>query len=92
MLMYRQLLDRSVRRGQRVFDFGRSTVDSGTFRFKKQWGASADPAVWQYAMKEGDVRDMRPDHPRFQRAIRLWQRLPVRLTRYLGPVIVRGIP
>ena len=28
----------------------------------------------------------------YERIIRLWQRLPVRLTQYFGPSIVRGIP
>jgi FemAB-related protein (PEP-CTERM system-associated) len=92
MMMYRRLLERSVRRGQRVFDFGRSTTDGNTFRYKKQWGAEPHPAVWQYCARGGGVGDLRPDNPRFQLAIRLWQQLPVPLTRYLGPPIVRGIP
>ena len=92
MLMYHRLLARSVGRGQRSFDFGRSTADSSTYRFKKQWGAVPHPAVWQYAVKDGESPDMRPENPRFERAIRLWQRLPVRLTQLLGPAIVRGIP
>ena len=92
MLMYRHLLDRAIARGQSLFDFGRSTVDSGTHRFKKQWGAEAFPAHWQYHVRSGTVGDMRPDHPRYERMIRLWQRLPVRLTQIIGPRIVRGIP
>jgi FemAB-related protein (PEP-CTERM system-associated) len=92
MLMYWHLLQRAVGRGQRVFDFGRATVGGNTYRFKKQWGATPHPAVWQYCLKDGDVTDMRPDNPRYQHAVRLWRRLPVGLTRYLGPVIVRGIP
>ena len=92
MLMYWQLLRRSVERGQRVFDFGRSTSDGPTFKYKKQWGAEPHPAVWQYHVREGTVGDMRPENPRFQRAIRLWQRLPLPVTKLLGPVIVRGIP
>ena len=92
MLMYRHLLDRAVERGQAVFDFGRSTADGPTFQFKKQWGAAPHPAVWQYAVRSGEVGEMRPDHPRYRRAVRVWQRLPVPLTRYLGPHIVRGIP
>lgn len=92
MLMYWKLLERAVGREQRVFDFGRSTLDGSTFRFKKQWGAAPHPAAWQYATKDGAETEMRPDHPRYQRAIRLWQRLPVGLTRALGPAIVRGIP
>ena len=93
MLMYWKLLERSVERGQAMFDFGRSTTEGNTFRFKKQWGAEPHPGVWQYAVKDGEAAtEMRPDNPRYQRAIRVWQRLPIRLTRYLGPVIVRGIP
>lgn len=92
MLMYRHLIDRAVDRGQKVFDFGRSTLDGPTFKFKKQWGAEPVPATWQYHLRDGQLGDMRPDSPRYQRAIRLWQRLPVRLTQYLGPPIVRGIP
>lgn len=92
MMMYWRLLERSVERGQRVFDFGRSTTDGNTFRYKKQWGAEPHPAVWQYCARDGGVGDMRPDNPRFQLAIRAWQQLPVSVTRYLGPAIVRGIP
>lgn len=92
MLMYWNLLDRAVQRGQAVFDFGRSTIDSGTFKFKKQWGAEPEPATWQYYLRTGSTTEMRPDNPRYQRFIRIWQRLPVGLTRLIGPPIVRGIP
>lgn len=92
MLMYWKLLERAIERGQAVFDFGRSTVDCNTYRFKKQWGAVPAPAMWQYYSRAGEAGDLRPDNPRYQRLIRLWQRLPVRLTRWLGPPIVRGIP
>lgn len=92
MMMYRHLLDRAVDRGQAVFDFGRSTLDGPTYKFKKQWGAEPHPAVWQYYLRTGSVGEMRPDNPRYQRMIRVWQRLPLPVTRYLGPRIVRGIP
>jgi FemAB-related protein (PEP-CTERM system-associated) len=92
MLLYWNLLDRAVQRRQAVFDFGRSTVDGNTYRFKKQWGAREEPAVWQYYLRNGSADAVRPDNPRYQRLIRVWQRLPVSLTRWLGPAIVRGIP
>jgi FemAB-related protein (PEP-CTERM system-associated) len=92
MLMYWLLLERAVARGQSVFDFGRSSRDGSTFRFKKQWGASPFPAEWQYYTRRGTVGEMRTDNPRYGRFIRIWQRLPVALTRWLGPPIVRGIP
>ncbi|CAN5367880.1 FemAB family PEP-CTERM system-associated protein [soil metagenome] len=92
MLMYKHLLDRTVERGQKVFDFGRSTLDGSTFKFKKQWGAVPHPATWQYHQRSGSISEMRPENPRYQRMIRLWQRLPVSVTQVLGPPIVRGIP
>src|SRR5262249_6647965 len=47
MLLYYHLLERAVERGQDVFDFGRSTPGSGTYRFKEQWGATPWGAEWQ---------------------------------------------
>ncbi|MCC7087171.1 MAG: FemAB family PEP-CTERM system-associated protein [Pirellulales bacterium] len=92
MLMYWHLLQRSIERGQHTFDFGRSSPDSNTYRFKKQWGAAPTPAVWQYYLRRGSIDDMRPTSPRYRRVIQTWQRLPLWLTRLVGPIIVRGIP
>jgi hypothetical protein len=92
MLMYWHLLERAMERGQSSFDFGRSSPDSNTYRFKKQWGAEPVPANWQYYVRQGSMNDMRPDNPRYARFIRVWQRLPLAVTRRLGPWIVRGIP
>ena len=55
MLLYWKLLERAVERGQEVFDFGRSTIDGPTYRFKKQWGARPAPAVWQYYRPGGEA-------------------------------------
>ncbi len=92
MWMYYHLLERAVQRGSTAFDFGRSSVDSGTYRFKKQWGALPQPTIWQYHVRHGEISDVRPDNPRYQRRIAIWQRMPVWLTRLVGPSIVRGIP
>jgi hypothetical protein len=92
MLMYWHLLQRAVERKQQVFDFGRSTIDASTYKFKSQWGAKPQPAVWQYYARRGSPGEMRPDNPKYQRLIRIWQRLPVPLTRWVGPKIARGIP
>lgn len=92
MLLYWRVLERTVERGQSTFDFGRSTVGAGTYDFKKQWGAEDCPAVWQYYVREGTVSDLRPDGGKYDRFIRLWKRLPVAVTRWIGPAIVKGIP
>lgn len=92
MWMYQRLLTRSIERGSATFDFGRSSVDSGTYKFKKQWGATPQPTVWQYHLRRGDIDAVRPDSPKYQKRIEAWQKLPVWVTRLVGPSIVKGIP
>jgi hypothetical protein len=48
--------------------------------------------VWQYYVRRGSAGDLRPESGKYDRMIRIWQRLPVWLTRLTGPRIVRGIP
>jgi FemAB-related protein (PEP-CTERM system-associated) len=92
MLMYWHMLERTIQLGQETFDFGRSTPGGPVFKFKEQWGAKPEPAEWQYYVRTGSAGEMRPDNPRYQRLIRVWKRLPVWVTRFVGPAIVRGIP
>jgi FemAB-related protein (PEP-CTERM system-associated) len=92
MLMYWHLLRRAIERGQQVFDFGRSSLDTNTFRFKRQWGARPEPATWQYYVRRGNVADMRRESSKYRRMIGIWRRLPVGVTRLIGPALVRGIP
>ncbi|MCA9065079.1 MAG: hypothetical protein KDA96_18550, partial [Planctomycetaceae bacterium] len=92
MLMYWHALQRSIELGQKAFDFGRSTPGCGTHRFKQQWGAEEFPAVWQYYSRQGKITDARPSGGKYDQMIRLWKKLPVWVTRLIGPTIVRGIP
>ena len=93
MLLYRRTLGEAVARGYRHFDFGRSTVGESTWRFKKQWGAVQRQLYWHYWTRDGDdMTGPSADSPKFRLAIAAWRRLPVALTRRLGPPLVRGLP
>lgn len=92
MWMYRNLLRRAIEKGSHTFDFGRSSVDSGTYKFKSQWGAKPYPATWQYYLRKGSADEMRPDSEGKKKLVQIWQRLPVALTRLIGPEIIRGVP
>jgi len=46
MLMYWAFLKFAADNGYKKFDFGRSTPNEGTFRFKKQWGAVPEYLHW----------------------------------------------
>ncbi|MCC7406509.1 MAG: FemAB family PEP-CTERM system-associated protein [Phycisphaeraceae bacterium] len=92
MWMYRQLLRRAIERGSGAFDFGRSSVDSGTYQFKKQWGAQPRPTTWLYHVRRGDPTRMTTGGAGNAWKIAAWRRLPLWLSRWAGPRIVRGIP
>jgi FemAB-related protein (PEP-CTERM system-associated) len=93
VFLYWQMVKYAVEHGFKAFDFGRSTPNEGTFHFKKQWGAEPMPLVWEYWTSPGHAMpDLSPANPKFDLAIRVWQRLPVGLTTVIGPPIVRNIP
>ena len=93
MLMYSEVLKFAIRRGFRYFSFGRSTTDSGTFRFKQQWGAQPKQLYWHYGLvKRGEVPLLSPANPKYALMINIWKRLPVKLTQWVGPRIVKNIP
>jgi FemAB-related protein (PEP-CTERM system-associated) len=93
MLLYWSVLEFACKQGFRVFDFGRSSPDSGTFKFKAQWGATPVPLYWHYWMRDGGpLPNLTPNNPRLQLAIRAWRRLPVAATKVLGPPLVKNLP
>ncbi len=93
MLMYWHALKHAVEQGYKNFDFGRSTPGEGTYKFKAQWGAQPLELHWEYWMAEGKpLPDLSPKNAKFDAAIRIWQKIPVPVTRLIGPPIVRNIP
>lgn len=91
-LLYWHMLRHAIASGHAVFDFGRSSPGSGTFQFKRQWGAEPTPLYWEYWLRGGDLPDQSPANPKFRIAIAAWQRLPLWIANRLGPPIVRQIP
>jgi len=93
MLLYSAALEYACREGFQVFDFGRSSPGGGTSRFKEQWGAQPAPLYWYHWSADGHaVPDLSPKNSRYGLAIQVWKRLPIALTRIIGPSIVRNIP
>lgn len=93
MLLYWTVLQYAVREGYGVFDFGRSTKDSGTYRFKKQWGALPRQLHWHYCVRPGaELPALNPQNPKYRIATEIWSRLPLWIANTLGPHIVRHLP
>lgn len=92
MLLYWEMLAASCHLGAGRFDFGRSTRDAGTYRFKKQWGSREVPLHWHFLLPEGEqMPEVRPDSGKYRFLVAAWKRLPVRAARLLGPRIIRKL-
>jgi len=93
MFLYWNCLQYACDQGYGVFDFGRSSMESSTFKFKAQWGAQPVQHHWHYWLPNNqDMPEMNPQNPKYQLAISLWQRLPVSVTRVVGPLIAKHLP
>jgi serine/alanine adding enzyme len=92
-LLYWGIIRHAIETGVRTLDFGRSTPGEGTFLFKTQWGAQAEPLCWEYDLTAGGtLPDRSPANPKFRAAIEAWKRLPIPVANVLGPRIVRYLP
>jgi len=86
MLLYWETIRAACRDRFERFDFGRSTRGSGTYLFKRQWGAVETPLFW-YTIPIGR-RDRRAAGARGRTTDHLagmWRHLPRSLTRRVGP-------
>jgi FemAB-related protein (PEP-CTERM system-associated) len=93
MLLYWKVIEHACSSGFETFDFGRSTSDSGTYRFKEQWGARPVQLNWHYWLRDGhELPQLNPTNPRYRAMIATWQRLPLWVANAMGPQIVRNLP
>lgn len=93
MLLYWNLLKFACDCGYEIFDFGRSTIGEGTYKFKEQWGAKPLQLYWHYWLKDGcSLPELNPKNPKYRYAIKIWQKLPLSFTRIVGPKIVKNLP
>lgn len=89
MLLYWSMLADSCQKNAECFDFGRSTRDSGTYRFKKQWGAKEIPLIWQFLLPEGEaLPELNPESAKYRYFVSGWKKLPLWMARWLGPKII----
>lgn len=88
MLLYWSLLEHCANNNITNFDFGRSTFEEGTYKFKKQWGAQPQLLKWMKLDKNNTVIDNIDHHPSTSKMKAhledVWRKLPLRLTIAIG--------
>jgi hypothetical protein len=91
--MYWKLMAQSAAEGYHWFDFGRSKRGTGSFQFKSSWGMQQVELPYHYHLvRAPDVPRLSPVDQKFRAPVSLWKRLPFRLTKLLGPKVIRWIP
>jgi len=90
--MYWELMRLGCERGYKWFDYGRSKVGTGPFSFKKNWGFEPEPLHYEYFMVNAkELPDINPNNPKYRLFIKAWKRMPLPLTKIIGPKIVRNL-
>ena len=95
MLLYWSLLQYATDNGCQQFDFGRSSIDEGTFRFKQQWGAEPVELDWR-TFPVSINNEVKQDNLHQSSSLRktaenIWRKLPLPLTIQLGSKVRKYI-
>jgi FemAB-related protein (PEP-CTERM system-associated) len=90
--LYWELMRRACGRGARLFDYGRSKVGTGSYSFKKNWGFTPEPLHYEFQLvKARELPDVNPLNPKYRLFIEGWKRLPLPVSRWLGPFLARSL-
>ncbi|MGR9117599.1 MAG: FemAB family XrtA/PEP-CTERM system-associated protein [Gammaproteobacteria bacterium] len=90
--MYWEVMCRAVQKGIRVFDYGRSKVGTGSYRFKKHWGFEPQPLFYEFHLvKSKSLPDVNPLNPKYRLFIAAWKRLPLSVSQLAGPWLSRDL-
>ena len=91
--MYWNLITQSCREGLRYFDFGRSKKGAGSFNFKSSWSMKVAELPYRYHLvRAREIPHMSPVDQKFQLPVAMWKRLPYRVSKIVGPRVIRWIP
>lgn len=91
--MYWELMKYACLEGYKIFDFGRSKYGTGSFNFKRHWGFEPSPLPYQFFLhRRQEIPDVNPLNPKIKPLIELWKRMPLFITKLIGPHIIKYVP
>ena len=92
-LLYWKLMQMAIEQGCSTFDFGRSAKDSGTYRFKLQWGAEELPLHYSFlAIQHVPQIGEKREGALYQAFVKIWQKTPLPIARAVGPKLFARLP
>jgi len=92
-VLYFELMKYGLKNGFKYFDFGRSRINSGAGKFKEYMGFTPQNLHYYHSLNsQKEIPNINPSNPKFNLVSKIWSTLPLSLTEYLGPKIVKKIP
>ena len=92
-LLYWEAVKYACLNGYRICDFGRSAKGSGPYEFKAQWGGEEIDCPMYFIDVDGrSLNSIQANNSRYHILREMWKRLPLGVTTWLGPRIVRNLP
>lgn len=92
MLLYWSLLEYCASHSIGEFDFGRSTFNEGTYKFKAQWGALPQSLFWRQLGAQICVDEPVSTQSKLRGIVEeTWRKMPLAMANIVGPQIRRFI-
>ncbi len=92
-LLYWHAIKKAKNENFKIFDMGRSTLDTGTYHFKKQWGAIPQKLDYKYVFNlETKIPIVDAKNNKYDKIIQIWKKLPIFVANFLGKKIIKYLP
>lgn len=91
-LLYWRMIEASASNGLRWFDMGRSRAGSSQLQFKSNWNPQEVPLHYNFFLRKSEnIPDLDPRNAKYRVAISLWQKMPLFVTKSVGPRLITGL-
>lgn len=84
--VHSEFIEWAIEHNYKYFDFGRVREESGQFEYKQKWGPELlDLPSYFLLWKSKEIPFVDPQSEKYKLATRVWKRLPLILTKKIGP-------
>ena len=87
-MYYELMCHAAMEKDCKKFDFGRSKINTGSYVYKKHWKIEPECLNYQYYLvKAKEMPNLSPSNPKYNLLISVWQKLPLKVSQFLGPFL-----
>jgi len=87
-----KIMCRAAERGCSSFDFGRSKRETGPYQWKLNLGFEPIQLYYEYEfINKAEVPSVNPLNPKYRLFIDTWKKLPLGVSKLIGPIVSRSL-